>query len=605
MNFRIIIIVALLGAFAAGLLIGPRLMQNAGESGSGRDAASNEPEILYWVAPMDPNFRRDKPGKSPMGMDLVPVYAGSAPQGDEVTIDPAVVNNLGVRTEQARVRPLWRRIEATGYVGFDETRISHINTRVAGWIVRLEVQAEGERVRNGDLLFELYSPELVNAQKEYLQAHRRGDSRLLSGAEEKLRALGMIPSEIAALARRGTASENIRIVAPQDGIVATLSVREGMYIQPNTTIMSLADLSTVWLQAEVFESQADWVAAGQAAEARLDYMPGAEFSGQVDYVYPVLDPVTRTLRVRVRFDNPGERLKPNMYARVSIYGRLKPNALSIPREALIRAPGRDRVVVALGAGRFRVHEVLSGLESGDYVEILAGLEAGAEVVTSSQFLIDSEASLAGSIKRLQSVDAMAEAQEPGRVFASGWVDEVDTEERRVRISHGPIEALGWPSMTMVFDTRPAVEISRIEVGQGIRFALEQEHAGEYVLAEVFPGENDSDTMSEVTRELMAAEDVAGQTAGDTEQAPRRIMAAAVVRGVMPGERKLRLEHEPIRVLGWPAMTMDFAVHDAVDIDDLQEGQNIHFAMVKDGDAWVIDQVHAIKPATADPEHDHD
>jgi Cu(I)/Ag(I) efflux system membrane fusion protein len=605
MNSRVIIIVALLGAFAAGVFLGPWFMQDAGESGTGGDASSSEPEILYWVAPMDPNFRRDEPGKSPMGMDLVPVYADSAPQGDAVTIDPAVVNNLGVRTELAQVRPLWRRIEATGYVGFDETRISHISTRVAGWIVRLEVNAEGERVNEGDLLFELYSPELVNAQKEYLQAVQRGDSRLLAGGEEKLRALGMIPSEIAALARRETASENIRIVAPQDGIVASLSVREGMYIQPNTTIMSLADLSSVWLQAEVFESQADWVAAGQAAEARLEYMPGAEFSGQVDYVYPVLDPVTRTLRVRLRFENPGERLKPNMYARVSIYGRLKPKALSISREALIRAPGRDRVVVALGEGRFRVHEVLSGLESGAYVEILAGLEEGDEVVTSSQFLIDSEASLAGSIKRLQSIDAVAEAQEPGRVFASGWVDEVNTEERRVRISHGPIEALGWPSMTMVFDTRPSVDVGRIEVGQGIRFALEQEHAGEYVLAEVFPGESDGDGMSEVTRELIAAEDHAGHQAEDMEAAPRRIMAAAVVRGVMPVERKLRLEHEPIEALGWPAMTMNFTVQDSVQIDHLEQGQSIHFAMVKVGDAWVIDQVHAIKPATDSPEHDHD
>ncbi len=204
----------------------------------------------------------------------------------------------------------------------------------------------------------------------------------MKGADEKLGALGMIPSELKLLAERGTASENIRIVAPQDGIVSSLSVRDGMFIQPNTTIMSLADLSSVWLQAEVFESQADWVAAGQAAEATLDYMPGVVFSGQVDYVYPVLDPVTRTLKVRLRFDNPDDRLKPNMYARVSIYGRLKPNALSIPREALIPAPGRDRVVVAVGDGKFHVHEVMTGLESGEYVEILAGISEGDEVVTS-------------------------------------------------------------------------------------------------------------------------------------------------------------------------------------------------------------------------------
>jgi Cu(I)/Ag(I) efflux system membrane fusion protein len=603
MTTRIMILILLLAAFAGGVVLGPKFFGMPGSSQEGAEDTGGEPEVLYWVAPMDPNFKRDKPGKSPMGMDLVPVYADSVSDGDAVTINPAVVNNLGVRTEKAQKRPLWRRIEATGYVGFDETRISHISARVSGWIVQLQVDAQGERVSKGDLLFELYSPELVNAQKEYLQSVQRGDKRLLAGAEEKLRALGMIPSEIKALAARGSASENIKIVAPQDGIVATLSVREGMYIQPNTTIMSLADLSSVWLQAEVFESQADWVAAGQAADARLEYMPGTEFNGQVDYVYPVLDPITRTLRVRLRFDNPDERLKPNMYARVSIYGRLKPNALSIPREALIPAPGRDRVVVALGEGRFQVREVLTGLESGSFVEIIAGIAEGDEIVTSAQFLIDSEASLAGSIKRLEALDVMPSEEQTVAVFASGWVDEIDRKQRRVRISHGPIDALGWPSMTMVFDARPSVDLHSIEVGQDIRFALEQEHAGEYVLARVFSGENGSDEMSEVR---------AGQFP-DTkapEQVPaipeaRRVTARAIVRDVQPADHKLRLEHDPIPELKWPSMTMNFRVHDTVSISHLEAGQNIHFSMVEKEGGWVIDQVHVMGSGTGGGDQDDD
>jgi Cu(I)/Ag(I) efflux system membrane fusion protein len=413
----------------------------------------------------------------------------------------------------------------------------------------------------------------------------------------------MIPSEIEALARRGSASENIRIEAPQDGIVATLSVREGMYIQPNTTIMSLADLSTVWLQAEVFESQADWVAAGQAAEARLEYMPGSEFSGQVDYVYPVLDPVTRTLRVRLRFDNPRERLKPNMYARVSIYGRLKPNALSIPREALIPAPGRDRVVVALGEGRFRVHEVLTGLESGSYVEILAGIEEGNQVVTSALFLIDSEASLAGSVKRLQAVNAIPVDQDPGPIFASGWVDEVNPAERRVRISHGPIEALGWPSMTMVFDARPGVDLSGIEAGQSIRFSLEQEHAGEYVLANVFSGENGTGELADMEGGVFP--DSAPATPAEPAGESRRIKAAAIVRGVMPAERALKLEHDAIPELDWPAMTMTFRVSESVSLDPLEAGQSIHFSMVEEDGVWVIDQVHVMSTPASNEGQDHD
>jgi Cu(I)/Ag(I) efflux system membrane fusion protein len=605
MKRQMLVFGLLLAAFAAGVVLGPKLT-GPGKGSVGVDtSAPQEREILYWVAPMDPNFRRDKPGKSPMGMDLVPVYADESVAGDGVAINPTVVNNLGVRTEKAQRRPLWRRIEATGYVGFDETRISHINTRVAGWIGRLGVSAEGERVRRGDLLFELYSPELVNAQKEYLQVFQRGDARLLRGAEEKLRALGMIPSEIEKLKQRGSASENIKIVAPQDGIVATLGVREGMYIQPNTSIMSLADLSSVWLQAEVFESQAEWVAAGQAAEARLDYIPGAEFSGQVDYVYPVLDPVTRTLRVRLRFDNPDEQLKPNMYARVSIYGKLKPEALSVPREALIPAPGRDRIVVAQGDGNFRVHEVLTGLESGAYVEIVAGLEEGASVVTSSQFLIDSEASLAGSIQRLEAVDAAHEEHAIGPVYASGWVEQVDRKARRVRISHGPIEALGWPGMVMVFDARPQVDLDRIEAGQGVRFALEQEQAGHYVLAQVFPGDGDGMEMSRAQQQAPAEAVEDSMGSGAEVESERRIMAGAVIRGVDPSARTLRLEHDPIPELDWPAMTMNFRVQDSVAIGDLAAGQTIHFSMVREGDAWVIDRIHIMNGKAGGEGHQHD
>jgi Cu(I)/Ag(I) efflux system membrane fusion protein len=481
MSNKIVTVVLIIIALAVGVYIGPRISGFAPGDTSGGDGSSGEKEVLYWVAPMDPNYKRDEPGKSPMGMDLVPVYADDELSSDAVTISPAVENNLGVRTAPATIRPLWRRIEATGYVGFDEKRISHINLRTQGWITRLLVDAEGERVKKGDLLFEFYSPELVNAQKEYLQARKRSDSRLKAGSTEKLLALGMNRAGIEALARRGKASENIRVVAPQDGIITVLNIREGMFVQPNTTIMSLADLSSVWLQAEIFESQAEWVAAGQAVEARLDYLPGEVFTGQVDYVYPVLDPKTRTLRVRLLFENPGERLKPNMYARVSIYGKLHPNALSIPREALIRAPDRDRVVVALGDGKFRVYEVLTGMESGEFVEILAGIEEGDEIVTSAQFLLDSEASLAGSIQRLDSAPIRVEERSARTVFASGRVEAVDAAKNRVRISHGPIDELGWPSMTMEFDTLPGVDLSTVRAGQEVRFQLKQEHAGEYAI----------------------------------------------------------------------------------------------------------------------------
>jgi Cu(I)/Ag(I) efflux system membrane fusion protein len=261
------------------------------------------------------------------------------------------------------------------------------------------------------------------------------------------------------------------------------------------------------------------------------------------------------------------------------------------------------VVVALGDGEFRVHEVLTGLESGAFVEILAGIEAGDEVVTSAQFLIDSEASLAGSIKRLESPVAAAENRPAPPVYASGRVEAVDRRERRVRISHGPIEVLGWPSMTMVFDVRPGVDLGATEVGQDIRFELEQEHAGEYVLARVFSDESSAGDMASVPPDRPPARAEASD--GPMTGAPHRIMAGAVVRGVMSGEQKLRLEHEPIPELDWPTMTMNFRVGDGVAIDHLEPGQSIHFAMVKEGDAWVIDQVHVIDASPAEEHHDHD
>ncbi len=477
-GLAILMTLALAGTYWLGM------QRNGDASGVDSNSGSAERKPLYWVAPMDPNFRRDKPGKSPMGMDLLPVYSEPSSDTDAIEISSAVENNLGVRTEAVKVGPLWRRVEATAYVGLDETLISNISTRTQGWISSLSINAEGERVHKNDLLFEIYSPELVNAQKEYLQAKKRGEERLISGSIQKLQALGIADSEIAALEKSGKVSENIRVVAPQDGIVSTLNVREGTYVQPNTTIMSLAGLSSVWLQAEVYESQSEWVAAGQAAKATLDYLPGQEFNGQVDYVYPMLDPKTRTLRVRLRFENPGELLKPNMYARVSVYGKLHPNALSIPREALIRSKDSNRVVISLGEGSFRVHEVLAGMESGDSVEILAGLDEGDQVVTSAQFLLDSEASVNGGIRRLSANTQPQQRSALDSVLASGRVDAVYPERRRIRITHGPIDALAWPAMTMEFDVLGTAALDTIATDQNIRFRLEQQQAGDYAITEI-------------------------------------------------------------------------------------------------------------------------
>ena len=487
-NAKMPIIVALIIGLAGGVLISNFTILGHPLDLDKPNKKSVEKDPLYWVAPMDPNFRRDEPGKSPMGMDLIPVYTDES-SGNTVSISAVVEQNLGVRTSKAERRSLWRKVEATGYIGYDESRLSQINVRTEGWVQRLLVETEGERVKKGQLLFEFYSPQLVNAQKEYIQAKRRNETRMVDAAEKKLLALGMAASGIQRLSQSGKVTESIQVLAPQDGIITRLNVQEGIFIKPATEVMSLADLSSVWLQAGVFESQAEWVAEAQSAEARLNYMPGEVFSGRVDYVYPVLDPVTRTLQVRLRFDNPQEQMKPNMYARVTIFGKSHPGALSIPREALIRGARFDRVVVALGDGLYVVREVISGIESGEWVEITSGLEVGDVVVTSAQFLIDSEASMAGSIQRLDSSVAMGNEATSKIVFGSGTVQAIDSKTRRIRVSHGPIEDLGWAAMTMEFDVLPGVGLESIQIGQNIRFELHPSAVGDYQINIVNKDEN--------------------------------------------------------------------------------------------------------------------
>jgi Cu(I)/Ag(I) efflux system membrane fusion protein len=376
------------------------------------NSAQDEREILYWVAPMDPNYRREKPGKSPMGMELIPVYVDAAGAADgTISIAPEVVQNLGVRTARVERSRLWRGIDTVGYVDFDESKLSHIHLRTEGWIENLAVQSEGERVTRGTRLFDLYSPDLVNAQEEFVQALKLGNKGLQQASHDRLVALGIPGNQIEQLKKTRQVQQRISIYAPQDGVVSTLPVRDGMFVKPATRIMSLADLSSVWLLAEVFERQSDWVNVGQSADVYLPYKPGTKWEGRVEYIYPSLDPKTRTLKVRLRFANPDEILKPNMYANVKIYGGPKEDIIVIPVEALIRTGREERVVLALGEGRFASRRVTAGIESGAWIEILDGLAAGETVVTSGQFLIDSEASLKASLQRMGSpADGIPEPQ---------------------------------------------------------------------------------------------------------------------------------------------------------------------------------------------------
>lgn len=397
MNRNISIAIAVVAALVVGILLG------RGTSVETKEPQSAQREILYWVAPMDPNYRRDEPGKSPMGMDLKPVYADEVDaKPGVVSIDPTVLNNLGVRTALAEHGTLPRRIETVGYIGFDEDTLQHVHTRVDGWIEKLATKATGDPVSKGQLLFELYSPTLVNAQQEFLAALQSNNTVLRNASRDRLVALGVTAGEIDQLDRDRKVMQRVRVYAQADGVIAHLGVREGIFVTPSTEVMSVARFDRVWVLAEVFERQSAWVQPGQQATVELDYLPGKTLQGTVDYVYPELDPTTRTLKVRLRFDNEGETLRPNMFARVAIDGTAIDNIVHVPREAVIRGGSSSRVVVALGDGRFESREVSLGIESGERVAIRSGLSKGELVVISAQFLIDSESNIDVALERLES-----------------------------------------------------------------------------------------------------------------------------------------------------------------------------------------------------------
>lgn len=446
--------------------------------------ATREP--LYWVAPMDPDYRRDGPGKSPMGMDLVPVYADQAQDSapGTVSITPEVVNNFGVRSVEVRRAPLVSEIRTVGYVKYDEDRLIHIHPRLEGWIERLFVKASGDPVSKDQPLYELYSPQLVAAQEELVLALRRNNEVLVRAAEDRLRALQLAPDLIQALKRDRRASQTVTFRAPQDGVVDNLNIREGFFVGPSTTLMSIGALDEIWVEAEVFERQADQVEVGQPVSITLDFLPGRRWSGRVDYLYPSLDERTRTLRVRLRFPNPGRELRPNMFAQVVIVTDPGSPTLVVPRESVIRLGDRDRVVLDLGDGRYRSVPVRLGRLGASHYEVLAGLEEGDRVVTSAQFLIDSESGRRAELQRMG--DPPEKLPQTARV--QGTVVELSYDRRLVTIDREAIAKWRRPAARVTFIVDAAVDLSELAEGRRIDFSFVIE-SGEFVLTSIHgPGD---------------------------------------------------------------------------------------------------------------------
>jgi Cu(I)/Ag(I) efflux system membrane fusion protein/cobalt-zinc-cadmium efflux system membrane fusion protein len=375
--------------------------------------ADGERKISHWVAPMDPNFISDSPGKSPMGMDLVPVYADSLGQSGSVTIDPTVQQNMGVRTERVKRQPLFRHLRTVGEVEVAEDLVSVVNPRFSGWVERIHADKTGEFIEAGQPLLEIYAPELVAAQQEYLLALRTQGrkSDLARSARRKLELLGMDSTDIVALARSGRVRQAVPLRAPRSGYILHKNAVEGAHVPAGRDLYTIGDLSRVWVRAEVYEHDAPWVEVGQPAQIELGYRRGELIEGTVAYVYPTLNEVSRTLSVRLEFPNPDLQLKPGMFATVYVQFQRVDDVLVIPTEAILHSGKREIVFVSLGDGHFAPREITTGLV-GDHhtTQVLSGLFEGDEVVISGQFLIDSESQLQEAIAKLTS--RRAEANNP-------------------------------------------------------------------------------------------------------------------------------------------------------------------------------------------------
>ncbi len=437
--------------------------------------ASVEKKVLYWVAPMDPNYRRNKPGKSPMGMDLIPVYEESNALSDAgigtITIAPELINNLGVRTDKVIKKPMISNLKTVGYIAFDEDLMVHIHPRVQGWVEKLFVRSEGETVSQGQPLYQIYSPELVNAQEEYLLALNRNNQRLVNAAQQKLRALQVPKTTIVSIKRTRKVNQYLTFYAPQSGIVQSLNIRQGHHVKPGTEIMSIGAIDKVWVEVEIFEKQLPWIQLGAAAEMQVGFLPGRKWLGSVDFIYPTLDSKTRTAKVRLKFPNQDLSLKPNMYATISIESIFDRESLFVPKEAVIRTGDQDRVVLALGQGRFKSIEVVSGMQNQNAIEIISGLDEGEEVVVSAQFLIDSESSKTSDFKRMQSQQEQSDPSS-NTAIVDGIINTIDVDSRIINISRGPIEKWSRPAATMDFILPENIDIHLLKPAETIRFKFE-------------------------------------------------------------------------------------------------------------------------------------
>lgn len=457
----------------------------------------NENEPLFWVAPMDSNYRRDAPGLSPMGMALIPVYSEANNDNYTTKISSAIQQNLGLRTAEVIREDFSQEISAVGYTRWNESSIQMLHSRADGWLEVFNLGSVGDKVLAGQIIYELFAPNLVSAQREYLTARQSSNATLATAGRDRLLALGFTGTQIDELNRSGEINQRLIFRADQDAIITDIGARKGDFVQPQSNIATLASLDTIWVDAEVFENDAGMIEPGLSVMLTLLAYPGESWESEIAYVYPELDPVTRTLQLRLVIDNQDQRLKPNMFANVVIQASARPDVLTVPREAVIRSGTGSRVILALDDGVFQVKSVITGISSAGRTEILDGLNEGDIVVSSGQFLIDSEANGEQALARLTGANAQElespesedmpeigvmnmpeEAMEiPVSFFTTGTI--IRITDSLITVSHAPVEALSWPSMTMGFEFSEDISLSDFNVNDAVSFNFEQVEGGMY------------------------------------------------------------------------------------------------------------------------------
>ena len=457
-------------------------LASSGNDQSASDASGRR--ILYWYDPMLPDERYPGPGKSSMGMDLIPKYADEA-AGGGVTVSPSVMQNLGIRLARVETRDIAPTVRSVGRVDFDQRLISEVQTLTPGFVERLSVRAEGEPIGAGRIVAEVYSPELYGAQQEYAALLRiRGTAvtpGLRQAARNRLRLLGLPAGAIQRLERGGAPQRTYAVAARTSGVVTRIGARPGAQVSPGESIVTIQGLGRVLVIVDVPEASLGNIHVGQPAEISFPAYPGDIRQGRVDYIFPSLNMQSRTAQVRITLPNPGGRLKSGMFANVTVQGT-GGMATVVPSEAVIDT-GRRQVVVVKRGGSFVPQEVRIGRDYDQWTEIVAGLRPGEQVVSSGQFLIDSEASLSGFLSRLSNPQAAPPKQAVGR----GIVTSVDGAHRLVKIQHGAIPELGWPAMAMTFQVRQPGMLRGLRRGLRVEFAVNaRPEGGRYIIERIAP-----------------------------------------------------------------------------------------------------------------------